>query len=144
MTTYCAWNITLLCRWLIITMSGKQLPSCIKRYELSKNCMLGNNIRDWSAKFANGLNIKKVIVQKVYEWPGWYFAKMMPPLGDHFDKRTTLSVLYFLHYAYFYIWSIRKFCRSVSSLYRRSNSLIYWSTATWQVESCLFFKWISS
>ena len=84
--------------------------------------------RDWCPKFATGLNIKNVIVQKVYEWSGWYFTKMMPPRGDHYDKRTTLSMLYFLNYAYFYIWSSRKFCLSVSKMTSsKKNMLILFS-----------------
>ena len=79
-----------------------------------------NLLRDWCPKFATGLNIKNVIVQKVYEWSGWYFTKMMPPRGYHYDKRTTLSMLYFLNYAYFYIWSSRKFCLSVSISWKLS------------------------
>jgi len=31
----------------------------------------------WCIKFATGLNIIIAIVQKVYEWPGWYFAKLI-------------------------------------------------------------------
>jgi hypothetical protein len=48
-----------------------------------------------------GLNIKIGIVQKAYEQPGWYFAKMILQLGDHFGKKTAWSLLYFLNYAYF-------------------------------------------
>ena len=33
--------------------------------------------RGWCIKFATGLNIIIGIVQKVYEWPGCYFAKMI-------------------------------------------------------------------
>ena len=53
---------------------------------------------------------------------------MMPPLGDHFDKRTALSVLYFLHYAYFHIWSIRKFSRSVSTM---NSQKVIWLEKLW-------------
>ena len=49
--------------------------------------------RGWRIKFATGIN---VINQKIYEWSGWYFAKLMPPIGDHFDKRTASSLSYFL------------------------------------------------
>ena len=36
--------------------------------------------RDWFPKFANGLNIKIDIAQKVYELWNYYFAKILP--GD--------------------------------------------------------------
>ena len=48
-----------------------------------------------------GLNIKIGTFQKVYEWPSWFFAKMILQLGDHFEKRTDWSLIYFLNYAYF-------------------------------------------
>ena len=40
-----------------------------------------------------GLNIKIGIVQKLYEWPGLYFAKMILQSGDHFGKRTAWSII---------------------------------------------------
>ena len=48
-----------------------------------------------------GLNIKIGIVQKVYEWQSWYFAKMIVESGDYFGKRTASSLKHFLNYVYF-------------------------------------------
>ena len=48
-----------------------------------------------------GLNIKIGIIQKLYEWPSWYFPKMILLMGNHFGKRTAWSLIYFLSYAYF-------------------------------------------
>ena len=42
-----------------------------------------------------------VLAQKVYEWPGCSFAKMMYSEGDPFGKRIAWSLLYFLNYAYY-------------------------------------------
>ena len=73
-------------------------------------------IRDWFPKFANGLNIKIVIVPKVYKWPSCSFAKMILSWGDHFDKKTAWSLIYFMNYVYFDISLIRKFWESVSRI----------------------------
>ena len=45
-----------------------------------------------------GLNVKIRIVQKVYKWWIWSFSKMIPWLGNHFGKRSDLSLVYFLKY----------------------------------------------
>ena len=55
-----------------------------------------------------GLNFKIGIVQKVYEWPSWYFAKMILKSGDHFGKRTAWSFLYLLNYVYSDIYPSRQ------------------------------------
>ena len=52
-----------------------------------------------------GLNIKIDIVQKVYDWSNCPFAKMIPPLENHFDKRTAWSLIFFLNYDYYDIQS---------------------------------------
>ena len=67
-------------------------------------------------KFANGLNIKIGIVQKVYEWPSCPFVKMIPWLENHFGKRTAWSLLYFLNYAYFNMYPIHTFWETPSRL----------------------------
>ena len=46
------------------------------------------NARDWFPKFANGLNIKIDIAQKVYELWTCSFAKIIVPSGEDFGKRT--------------------------------------------------------
>ena len=51
--------------------------------------------------FWTRLNIKIGLVQKVYEWPGWYFAKMILQSGDHFGQGTAWSLIHFLNYASF-------------------------------------------
>ena len=51
-------------------------------------------------KKLTGLNIIIGIIKKVYEWPGWNFAKMIHPQGNHFGKRTAWSLIYFFNYAY--------------------------------------------
>ena len=58
-------------------------------------------VRGCFPKFANGLNIKIGIVQKVYEWQSCSFAKMIFSIGDHFDKKTAWSHVYFMNYVYF-------------------------------------------
>ena len=75
--------------------------SCCSTWHLSykptyKNYSRGCFIIIWS-----GLNFKISIVQKMYEWPSWYFAKVILQLGDHFGKKTAWSLIYFLNYAYF-------------------------------------------
>ena len=40
---------------------------------------------------------------------------ILPKWGNHFCKRTALSLLYFLNYTYSYIWPSRKFWATVSS-----------------------------
>ena len=57
-------------------------------------------IRGCSIIVWTGLNIKIDIVQKVYEWPSWYFTKMIFQSWDHFGKMTARSLVYFLNYAY--------------------------------------------
>jgi hypothetical protein len=57
--------------------------------------------RDWSPKFATGLNIIIGIDQKIYLWQGCSLAKMMYSKGNHFGKRRAWSLLYFLNYAYY-------------------------------------------
>ena len=47
--------------------------------------------------------IKKGIVQKVYEWPSWYFAKMILLLGDHFGKR-----IFSVESLVFSLWPIQR------------------------------------
>ena len=57
--------------------------------------------RGWFPKFAPGLDIKIGIVQRVYELSSGPFAKKIPQLKNHFEKRTVCSLIYFLNYAYF-------------------------------------------
>ena len=57
---------------------------------------------------------RKHIVQKVYEWPDCYFAKIIFQSGDYFGKRTSWSLIYFLNYAYYYIQPSHKFDASPS------------------------------
>ena len=44
--------------------------------------------KGWSPKFATGLNIIISTVQKVWEWPSYPFAKIIPLRVHHFGKRT--------------------------------------------------------
>ena len=76
-----------------------------------------------------GLNIKIGIVQKVYEWPSWYFAKMILHSGDHFGKRTAWSLIYFLNYVYFNI--------QPSSNNYETPSTIALTTSSWIVTNLL-------
>ena len=49
--------------------------------------------RGWCIKFATGLNIIISLVQKVYEWPGCYFAKMILQciaMGGSFWQKNSL------------------------------------------------------
>ena len=56
-----------------------------------------------------GLNIKIVLDNKLYEWPGWYFAKKIPTVYDHFGKISGWSLIYFLNYDFLNINRSRKF-----------------------------------
>ena len=76
--------------------------------------------RGWCIKFATGLNIIISLVQKVYEWPGWFLPKWFSNAlqwGDHFDKRTAWFFICFLNYVYYDISPCRKFDASLSSMY---------------------------
>ena len=66
-------------------------------------------------KFANGLNNKIGIFQKVYVWPSCSFVKMISWWENHFGKRTAESLIYFLNYAYFDMEPIRKFWETPSN-----------------------------
>ena len=57
-------------------------------------------IRGWPIIIWIGLNIKIDIVQKVFEWPSWYFTKIFFQSRDHFGKMKARSLIYFLNYAY--------------------------------------------
>ena len=48
-----------------------------------------------------GLISKVGKVQKVCEWSSCPFAKMIPPLVNHFGIKTAWLLIYFLNYAYF-------------------------------------------
>ena len=50
-----------------------------------------------------GLNIKISIVQKVYEWPSWYFAKMIVQIGNHFGKISFITHIIFELCLFFYL-----------------------------------------
>ena len=56
-----------------------------KNYQQNSNHYI---YRGWFPKFATVLHTIIGKIQKLYEWPGCYFAKMILPWGDHFDKRT--------------------------------------------------------
>ena len=59
------------------------------------------HFKGWCDEFDSRLNIIIGIFQKVYEWPSCPFTKLIPPWVHHFGKRTVLSLIYFLKYAYY-------------------------------------------
>ena len=67
-----------------------------KRWKIQKIVPSSSNyfekfhIRGWSLNIRTNLNIQTSIAQKlgIYKWTGWYFAKLIIIIGDHFGKRT--------------------------------------------------------
>ena len=68
--------------------------------------MRQNQVRGWCIKFVTGLNIIIGIVQKVYQWPGCYFAKMILQWENHFLITHILFELWLWYLAQSQIWCI--------------------------------------
>ena len=73
--------------------------------------------RGWSPKFATGQNVIIDIDQKLYEWPGCSFARMMYSKRDHFGKKTAWSLFFKYFFELWLLWYLAQSQILVTSLY---------------------------
>ena len=67
-----------------------------------------------------------------HKLPSCPFAKMIPPIGNHFDKRTAWSLIYFLNHAYLEIWpSVLFFVHPLLDVYNFGFSVFLTRQYSW-------------
>ena len=88
--------------WLLIWQTQLKF---VQDVQLNISWVFFYGYKEWSSKFATGLNVRIGIDKKMYEWPDYSFAKMVYSLRKHFGKRTAWS-----HYKF---QEIKKDCRFV-------------------------------